>query len=301
MHLSGAANVHPAARRRRQEALDVDFRKSNVASDNWTIQVVTGTSCRKICRVLFGSDGSYYVTAPYHQARSASVFISTVFYERRRSQMARDSYVEIGLLEDDERRLKLSHHPDGFAHFSGEGIVSGRDEYGRPKGIGIMSFPLARPPRTGPSFACTVLGLEDFATGDPKRADAVNFEDSSIPPLAGAHGFLLEGSYFPASWREFVFERDGEWCLDMRHNMGSIIRYRVLLSSTESQCFVGLRMNRGEVAMGSHRSGFILSGPSTNVRTVNGERMADCIYCAYPALDDADATNRILRYGALPG
>jgi hypothetical protein len=215
--------------------------------------------------------------------------------------MARNSYVEIGLLEDDERRLKLSHHPDGFTQFSGEGIISGRDEYGRPKGIGIMSFALAQPPRTGPSFACAVLGLEDFASGDRGRADAVNFDDSSIPPLAGTTGFLLEGSYFPANWREFVFQRDGEWYLDMRHNMGSIIRYRVLLSSTEPQCFVGLRMIRAEVAMGSHRSGFILSGPSTNVRTVNGERMADGIYCSYPVIDDGDATNRILRYGRLPG
>jgi hypothetical protein len=67
-------------------------------SENWTIQVTTETSCHKICRVWFGSDGSYYVTAPYHQARSASVQISTAYYERRRSQIGKDSHVEVGLL-----------------------------------------------------------------------------------------------------------------------------------------------------------------------------------------------------------
>jgi hypothetical protein len=55
-------------------------------------------------------------------------------------------------------------------------------------------------------------------------------------------------------------------------------------------------MYRADVAMADHRSGFILSGPSTNICTVNGERTADGIYCAYPALKDGDATGRTLGY-----
>jgi hypothetical protein len=195
-----------------------------VPSDNWTIQVITGSGCHKICRVWFGSDGSYYVTAPYHKARNASVSVTTAYYERRRSQIDRSSHVDLRLLDDDERRLKLSHHPDGFAQFSGEGIISGRDANGRPKGIGIMSFPLTLPPRTGPSFACAILGLEDFTPGDSQRAGAVNCEDANIPPLAGTSGFILKGSYFTVEWREHVFRRDGVWYLDMQHNMGNTIR-----------------------------------------------------------------------------
>jgi hypothetical protein len=203
-------------------------------------------------------------------------------------------------LDDDRSRLKLSHHPDGFVQFSGEGIVSGRDGTGRPKGIGIMSFPLARPPRTGPSFACAIFGLDDFASGNPHRADALNFSDAFIAPLTGVGGFVLEGSYFTAAWREFVFEHEGTWYLEMRHNMGSVIRYRALLSSTASDCFVGLRMYRADVAVGNSPSGFILSGPSANVRTVNGERMANSIYCVYPALVDDNTTGRTLRYMPQP-
>jgi hypothetical protein len=128
----------------------------------------------------------------------------------------------------------------------------------------------------------------------------LNFNDACIPPLARADGFALEGSYFTAEWLEFVFRRNGNWYLDMRHNMGSLIRYRVLLSSTDSRCFVGLRMFRADVTMAGHRSGFILSGPSTNVRTVKGERMADGIYCIYPAISDGDASERILQYVRQP-
>ena len=49
---------------------------------------------------------------------SATVQILTAYYERRRSQMDRNSYVDVGLVEHDEKRLKLSHHPDGFVVFA---------------------------------------------------------------------------------------------------------------------------------------------------------------------------------------
>lgn len=271
-----------------------------MSTNNWTVQLVTDTTCRKICRVWFGSDGSYYVTAPYHKARSATVQIITAYYERRRSQMDRNSYVDVGLVEHDEKRLKLSHHPDGFVQFSGEGIVSGRSDDGKPKGIGIQSFPLSRPPLTGPSFGCTILGLEDFAVGDPQRSDAINFHDEVIPPLGNAGGFLLEGSYFTGSWREFVFMRDEKWFLDMRHPMGAIIRYRVLLDSGTTNGFIGLRMFRADVRLSDHPSGFILSGPSTNIRTVEGERMADGIHCVFPAMTDSDLSARVLKYVPSP-
>src|SRR2546423_12523824 len=58
---------------------------------------------------------------------------------------------ELATLDDDERRLKISHHPDGFLQFSGQGIRSGRDENGNPKGLGTHSFPLNLP-TLGPSF-----------------------------------------------------------------------------------------------------------------------------------------------------
>ena len=265
-------------------------------SDNWTIQFVSSMGCRKICRIWFGGDGSYYVTAPYHRARSASVHVSTAYYERRRSTVRADANIEVGLLDDDDKRLKLSHHPDGFAQFSGEGIISGRDETGRPKGIGIMSFALDRPPRTGPSFACAVLGMDHFAAGDSERSNAINFYDAEIPPLKAGRGLILEGSYFTADWRGYLYRSDEHWFIDMRHNMGPIIRYRALLSSTVSGCFIGLRIFRADVVMDSHTSGFILSGPSSNVRTVEGERVADGIYCLYPSMDHAISNVRSLQY-----
>lgn len=245
---------------------------------------------------MLGKDGSYYVTAPYHEARSASAIIHTVYYERRRSTTTPEMRIDIGLLADDKKRLKLSHHPDGFAQFSGDGIVSGRNEQGQPKGIGIMSFPLSRPPRTGPSFSCTVLGLEGFDSGNTGKNNAINFENEDVPPLSGADGLVLEGSYFTSDWRKYLFEREGFWYLEMQHNMNTIIRYRALLSTSKSLCFIGIRFIRYDVKMADHKSGFILSGPSTNVRTIDGERMADGIFCSFPSQDAGEQSSRILDF-----
>lgn len=265
-----------------------------MTTDNWTIQHITGEMCRKLCRIWIGADGSYYVAAPYHSARRASIMVSTAYYERRRSTMTTESQVTVGLLDDDHRRLKLSHHPDGFAQFSGEGIVSGRYENGDPKGIGIMSFPLSDPPRTGGSFACAILGLEEYEIGNPTKVGAVNFYDTNIPPLGGAKGYVLEGSYFTADWRQYLINRDGDWYLEMQHSMNAIIRYKALLSTSPSQCFIGLRLHRSDVRMSDAVSGFILSGPSSNVRTIDGERMADGLFCLFPAKEnDTDAARRL--------
>lgn len=263
---------------------------------SWAIQIVFEGQCYKVCRIWFGSDGSYYVTAPYHKDRSAAAAIVTAFYERRRSMTSRESYVDVGLLEDDERRLKLSHHPDGFVQFSGEGILSGIDEHGSPRGIGIHSFPLSRPPRTGPSFACALVGLSDFEVGNAGRRDAVNFDDRAIPPLSTARGWILEGSYFPSPWRQYIFSIGGDFFIEMRHNMGAIIRYRILLDQSDLQGFIGLRIFRADVGVGEAESGFILSGPSTNVRTVDGERIADGLSCMYPTVVDVADPMRSLKF-----
>lgn len=40
-------------------------------SASYTIAYENGDTCVDLCRIVFGGDGSYYVTAPYHPAKHA--------------------------------------------------------------------------------------------------------------------------------------------------------------------------------------------------------------------------------------
>src|SRR5690242_3252278 len=83
----------------------------------------TGGALRKLARYVIGSDGSYYVTCPYHESGKVYLSKRTMSFADG-AKHADTEPVELALLDDDERRLKLTHHPDGWVQFSGKGIVS---------------------------------------------------------------------------------------------------------------------------------------------------------------------------------
>ena len=117
-----------------------------------TLAYADGEVTTDLCKIIFGGDGSYFVTAPYHPHDRAIIAKFTVNYAHEDQFFPLDEAVDIGVLEDAEQRLKLSHHPDGFLQFSGHGVVSGRDEAGKIRGIGVKSWPLYEP-TLGPSFS----------------------------------------------------------------------------------------------------------------------------------------------------
>jgi hypothetical protein len=119
-----------------------------------------------LCRIMFGGDGSYYVTAPYHPANRARRHLRGRLRRRAAEPDALIDAVDLAVVDDDRRRLKIAHHIDGFLQFSGEGIRSGRDANGNAKGIGLMSWPLHNP-TSGPAFQ---LGFSDpIECGRPSR------------------------------------------------------------------------------------------------------------------------------------
>jgi hypothetical protein len=99
-----------------------------------TIVVSKGGVSYKVCKVWFGADGSFYVTVPYHPARRAVFLKMTADYTTAQGGqwVPHDGALEVAILDDDDGRPKLSCHPDGFCQFSGQGIVSGKDESGEP-------------------------------------------------------------------------------------------------------------------------------------------------------------------------
>lgn len=129
---------------------------------DYTIAYNKGGVTVDLCKVILGGDGSYYITAPFHPHDKAIASLITVNYARQEENLLDFTRaIEVGVLNDDDRRLKLSHHPDGFLQFSGEGVLSGRDREGGARGLGVQSWPLHEP-TLGPSFG--------LAFGDPLRS-----------------------------------------------------------------------------------------------------------------------------------
>lgn len=94
---------------------------------------------RKVAKIWFGSDGSYYVSSPYHNQSRALLTRFTINYARQEQEVSFSEVIDSASVEDERHALKLSHHPDGFLQFSGSGVLSGRGEDGTPLGVGLVT------------------------------------------------------------------------------------------------------------------------------------------------------------------
>ncbi len=239
----------------------------------------------KLCKVFFGADGSYYVTSPYHPAQKALLHLTTVNYALSEMETPYEKSVDLASAEDDERRIKLSHHPDGFIQFSGEGILSGRNQDGSIRGIGVMSWPLDAPVR-GPAFAVSMLGVKNYERTERPRGDSCVFNYKELTLMPDANLFILEGHYFPPLWRRFIrIEPNGTKTISVVHPAGAVLKLKVIFPSEHCarQGFIGLELYTDRWDSAGAKSGFTLSGSTGNLRkNEEGQLLGDGIYCVYP-------------------
>lgn len=254
-----------------------------------------------LCRIIFGGDGSYYVTAPYHPAKRALAGIYEVNYAARINVLSLIEGAEVAVLDDDEQRLKIAHHVDGFLQFSGEGFRSGRDHNGRPKGMGIMSWPLNNP-TSGPSFQ---LSFSDpLACGRPSKARmcTVTFAERDIEHMRrDMTGLTVLGHYLPGRWREFVYRRSsGEYWVNLVHpNMQAIKQLRVILASVDAGYagLIGLEAMPISLNGVAEPPSFFLSTSTGNLRrNAAGDLLGDQLLCVYPQPDLKSARVPSLNY-----
>ena len=258
----------------------------------YTVLFETSGEFYKLAKIWFGADGSYYVTSPYHPAKRAHAFIRSISYPQGGPVPGSErNFIDEAVADDDGKRLKMSHHPDGFLQFSGQGIISGRDRKGNPKGIGIVTWPLMRP-QLGPAFGITIIGVEAYEKVAKPPQNSVIFHDSEMASVPGASGLILEGFYRPAGWRRFLeLDFSGGWRLRQVHPVRTILELRVMLASERCAMpgFIGMSAMRAPTFIRGADSGFILSGSTGNLRYENKTLVGDGIYCAYPAQVSGDA------------
>jgi hypothetical protein len=260
-----------------------------MATDKYTVVYEAGGIRRKLCKIWFGSDGSYYVTSPYHPAEKALLLKATVKYGSGSDDWAIsfDEALDLASAEDDDKRIKLSPHPDGFVQFSGQGIVSGLDAQGQIRGVGVRSWPLNNPCR-GPAFGLAIRGIEQFRLADAdKISDEVClFTEQLVVPGPGANLLVLEGHYFPALWRRFVQPGpNGTHSIDIVHPAGAVLHLRALFPPERcpAQGFLGVELYGDVGDPETPVPSFILSGSTGNLQcNEKGELLGDSIYCLYP-------------------
>lgn len=98
--------------------------------------------------------------------------------------------------------VKLSHHADGWSHISGEGVLSGYEADGTPKGASIKSFPLTHTNDGGPFISFAVWGYERICR-NAKETDILLIPNSEYihPCHQGSilNGVVVKFFYFPKS------------------------------------------------------------------------------------------------------
>lgn len=240
----------------------------------------------KLCRLFFGRDGSYHVTCPYHSAGEQALVVKvTVNYARQTQDVTFEEALDVAALDDPNRGIKLSHHPDGFIQFSGAGIESGRDENGNPRGIGIMSWTFAQP-ATGPSFGVTIHGLDGFATERNEREGDVTYTMDDVAPISEPRIFMVEGYFFPALWRRFVVRDEADRpIIRIVHPSGAILQLRAVFppAAAEQHGFIGIELYSDTKELPHPDHGFIISSSTGNIRrNEQGEPLGDEIACIVP-------------------
>jgi hypothetical protein len=223
----------------------------------------------KVCRILFGRDGSYYVTSPYHRTKTALLLKSTVNYNRHEQAVAIEESVDIAVSDDEEGRIKLAHHFDGFVQFSGKNVLSGIDRAtGEIKGIGVQSFALNQLVR-GPTFAITFTGVDQFEPLAKSESAQYAFKRDSICAPQAKLTYFLEGHVLPALWMRFVELKSDELpVINISHPAGAVIRLRVVSPPDDWRLpyFLGLEFYALQFEGELPAHSFILSGPTGNPR-----------------------------------
>lgn len=263
------------------------------ATVDYTVAYERDGNVVDLCKIIFGGDGSYYVTAPYHPHDRALLSRLTVNYAAGDPFFSLTDALDLAVLDDDQRRLKLSHHPDGFLQFSGEGVTSGRDATGRAKGIGTRSWPLHNP-AMGPAFGMSFsnpLELGRLSAGKPRTLVFREVDIEHMRPANDTTGGLgVTGFYFPVPWRQYVRRVDDEeYQLQLVNpSAQAILPLRVALASKTCGYpgFIGIQVEPRGVSYAGDGAGFMLSSATGDLRRNDeGELLGDALVCMYPAVD----------------
>lgn len=268
----------------------------------------------KISKITPHSDGGFNILMPYCSIKKGYIFKADVSYSQF-SKITRDKIIQEFTIDND---TKLSIHKSGFVQFSGSGILSGIDEStGKIKGVGVFSEPLTRPITSGPTFGFHLWGLPCFEKldGVKKNVNKIIFEEDDLYYRYGGElpsdiiedaedidweSYIIEGFYFGNDVLPFVKYDGGRPVISVRFPNfeipNSIFKMKVIFLKN-SPGFIGLIVSKTyTIHKKSEKTGYILTGPTGNIRGRKGNMIGTAIFCAYPMLTRITPQTQSLSY-----
>jgi len=128
--------------------------------NNKNIALAHNDFCKQILKVGYSSDGGYWIQdllRMQNDKQECGIFKYATDinnHGRRKAPILYSAYTS--------GNVKLSHHSDGRAQISGEGVLSGYNQDGTPKGAAIMSFPLHTTNDGGMVFSFLFWGIQNI-------------------------------------------------------------------------------------------------------------------------------------------
>jgi hypothetical protein len=167
-----------------------------------------------------------------------------------------------------------------------------------PKGLGLMSWPLASP-TAGPACGITIQTPSAFKEAESPSSEDVVFRSDELYRTDKDNGLLIEMYYFPGMWRRFVRNGQNGPVIWLRHPSGAVLELRVCMSPPDNWeiGFLGVDLWPCPTQLGAE-SGFVISSPTGKLRYDSDDELeGEAIYAAYPAVrDDIPATRINLAF-----
>ncbi|PIR87576.1 MAG: hypothetical protein COU10_03900 [Candidatus Harrisonbacteria bacterium CG10_big_fil_rev_8_21_14_0_10_45_28] len=246
------------------------------------IGIKEGDTIYKATSIYLLSDGSFKVDVPYCKYDKGLIIKIKIGY---------GGGMHVGRFEEEfsiSDRSQLSVHTSGLIHFSGKGILSGIDENGKIKGVGVKSLPLNTPISDGPTFGIQIWGLEKGFEKYLKKekCDIVygpkDFIVRKDNPEDELNTYILEGWILPPNKRLMSYcitKENSKEKITLSfpqyiHSPGAIFTLDIIrLKKLNSFIGIGPFTTNTGFAL-NHPYGFILSGPTEPSKDNPKERMA---------------------------
>lgn len=248
----------------------------------YTIVIRENNISYQITKVVFMNCGGFSLFTPYHNANEGLLSKYRVDYATRNSFIEcvnSDTY-------NVHNKAKLSLHGDGSIQFSsinkGE-IVSGKNEDGTFKGLGIKIPSLSNIIMTGPICAVTLWGIKDFQTSNKKKNCIIfNEEDMNYRNCSKDdwNAYTIEFTQFPKEiYKKIEYVKD-QPTLILRHynyEIPGTVFFHKIIPYKDNDYILGVIVTRVKVDF-TIESGFILSSPSEML----DKRYGNCLIATYP-------------------
>jgi len=153
--------------------------------------VVTAGDLRvKAFQILFGGDGSLFITFPYFRHRTGILSVSAIpATGKRQSQVNLEQRGKVT-----SHLVKYSHHPDGRAHFSQTGKIV----------TVIKRQSIALEKQHGHMFSLLIQGLRALDTADPRKDTVMSSKRAVVDFAVGSsEAIKFAGHWFDVNEMRF--------------------------------------------------------------------------------------------------